>query len=329
MKKLIAAAMFILMITALAFPASALEPGYTYDCAKLYYPVTADGKVTGTEWDDAHALVVNADNETFKVYGQWQGGGNPKSASDLSVTYKFKWDDKNLYILEQRHDTNFIMGGDETAGATPWNGDGTLMFLAYKKSGEFLFEDAYEPFWAMSEDGKISFGLRSWLSGSFVNDQENMENWNGAGVYDSGTKTFTVELVVPFSDIGTVSGSANPAVGDSLRMSPIIANIDTADDYSTFAGTWDQLNFHDRKNTGDADTSEGASPTEYPINWAGMKLVEAIVSAPAETEPPKTETPAEIPVETTSPTTMDAALIVSFAGLALSAGLIAVSKKRK
>ncbi len=321
MKKITAVVILVLMITAIAFPASALEPGYTYQCAKLVNAVTPDGKVTGGEWDDAVALVVNADNETVKTYGQWQGGNNHKSAADLSVTYKFKWDDKNLYILEQRMDKNFIMKGDDTAGATPWNGDGTLMFLAFNKSGEFAFEDAYEPFWAMTEGGKISFALRSWLSGEFTTDQTHQGNWKGAGAYDAGTKTLTVELVVPFSDIGAKSGSKDVAVGTKLRFTPIIANIDSADDYGTFAGSWDQLNLHDRKNTGDADTTEGDATTEYPINWAGMVLTEALkVDAPA-TDTSKTPT--------TAPSTMDMTLVMSLAGLALSGGLIAVSKKRK
>ena len=325
MKKIINAALLSIMTAIIIFPAYALEPGYTYQCAKLKNPVTVDGKVSGTEWDDANALIVNSDNETFKVYGEWQGGNNPKTAADLSVTYKLKWDDTSLYILEQRYDTKFIMAGDNTAGATPWNGDGTLMFLAYNTSGDYVWADAYEPFWAMAADGKISFGLRSWITGTFVNDQNNMENWKGAGVYDAATKTLTVELVVPFSDIGTVSGSTKPAVGANLRFTPIIANIDTADDYNTFAGSWDQLDFHDRKNTGDADTTEGTSATEYPINWAGLTLTAAI--AVAETEAPVTEAPTD--GGTAAPTTLDMSLLVSFAGLAVSAGLIAVSKKRK
>ena len=95
-----------------------------------------------------------------------------------------------------------------------------------------------------------------------------MENWKGAGVYDSASKTLTVELVVPFADIGTISGSKNPVVGDMLRFTPIISNIDSADDYMTFAGSWDQLNFHDRVERGDAVTTDpngDNAPTEYPI----------------------------------------------------------------
>ena len=329
MKKLIAAAIAMLMVAALVFPASALEPGYTYECAKLYYPVTVDGVVTGTEWDDANALVVNADNVTVKEYGRWQGGGHPEPASDLSVTYKFKWDETNLYILEQRYDAHFIMAGDETAGVEPWNGDGTLMFLAYNSSGTYLFADAYEPFWAMSENGEMSFALRSWLSGSFTSNQEGMENWKGAGQYDAGAKMLTVELTVPFSDIGNASGSKAVAVGANLRFTAVIPNLDTADDYKTFSGTWDQLNFHDRFGRDDADLTENENPGECPINWAGMVLTEAIVTAPAETEAPATEAPAETPADTAAPSTLDTALLVSFAGLALSTGLIAVCKGKK
>lgn len=156
-----------------------------------------------------------------------------------------------------------------------------------------------------------------------------MENWKGAGVYDSASKTLTVELVVPFADIGTISGSKNPVVGDMLRFTPIISNIDSADDYMTFAGSWDQLNFHDRVERGDAVTTDpngDNAPTEYPINWAGMKLVEAIVSEP---EPAGEPEPAdETSDAVAAPKTMDVALVISFAGLAISSAVIAVKKKQ-
>jgi len=323
MKKIALTVLLVLSLVATIITVSALEPGYVYECAKLYYPVTVNGKIDGNEWDDAYELVVNADNPVFKEYGRWQGGNNPKSSSELSVTYKFKWDDENLYILEQRYDTNFIMYGGPDCGTTPWNGDGTLMFLAYKTNGEeYLWEDAYEPFWAVDENGNISFALRSWIEGSWIHHQEHMENWKGAGIYDEATKTLTVELVVPFADIGTVSGSKNPKVGDMLRFTPIISNIDTVDDYGLFAGSWDQLNFHDRYNRDDKVTVDplgNDAPTEYPINWAGMKLVEAIVSEPEPAEEPTTNVP--------SPKTMDVALAFSFACLAVSSAVIAVKRK--
>lgn len=330
MKKIALTALLVFAFLFTMIPLYAAEPGIVYECAKLYYPVTVDGKVDGNEWDDAVALVVNADHPVFKEYGRWQGGNNPKSSSELSVTYKFKWDDKNLYILEQRYDTNFIMAGDETCAIAPWNGDGTLMFLAFKKNGEdYYWEDAYEPFWAVAEDGKISFALRSWVDGTFANNQENMENWKGAGNYDAASKTLTVELVVPFADIGTVSGTSNPAVGDILRFTPIIPNIDAADDYATFAGSWDQLNFHDSYNRDDVvmdDPNGTGAPTEYPINWAAMKLVEAIVSEP---EPVVEETVTEAPAVVAAPKTMDVALALSFAGLAVSSVVIAAKRKSK
>ena len=331
MKKVIAIVLCMMMIAALSVSLSATEPTYIYECAKLYYPVTVDGKVDGAEWDDTTSLVVNADNSVFKEFGRWQGGGSPKSAADLSVTYKMKWDDKNLYILEMRQDKNFVKAGDATAGTTPWNGDGTLFFVALNSSGNYKWEDAYEPFWAMAEDGKMSFALRSWVTGSFESLQDNMGNWKTAGVYDDSTKTLTVELMIPFADIGTVSGSSSVSVGSKLRFTPILSNIDSKDDYSAFANSWDQLNFHDRFGRDDADTSEAENTAEVPVNWAGMVLTDVIVieetiaeATPADAAPVLISAPIA-----TAPQTMDA-FTISLAAIAISGSLGAlISKKKK
>ena len=335
MKKVIVVVLFIMIMATFSIPFSATEPTYVYECAKLYYPVTVDGKVDGAEWDDTTSLVVNSDNSVFKEYGRWQGGASPKSAADLSVTYKMKWDDTNLYILEQRKDNNFVKAGDSTAGTTPWNGDGTLFFLAFDASGDYKWDDAYEPFWAMAEDGKMSFALRSWLSGSFQSLQEDMGNWKTAGVYDDSTKTLTVELAIPFADIGTTSGSKSVSVGTSMRWTPIISNLDSKDDYAAFANSWDQLNFHDRFGRDDADTSEAENTAEVPANWAGMILTDVIVVeetvAEAAPEAPAAESaaPAATVAPVAAPQTMDM-FTISLAAIALSGAVgTMLAKKRK
>jgi Domain of unknown function (DUF1083). len=337
MKKITAIALVVIMALAFSVSVLAVDPGYTYEAAKLTNAVTVDGKVNGAEWDDAVALVIDADNAVFQEYGRWQGGGNNKTAAELSVTVKMKWDDKNLYILEQRKDTNFIKGGTDTAATEPWCGDGTLFFLAFNESDDYTWQDAYQPFWAMAEDGKMSFALRSWISGTFSTLQEDMDNWKTGGAYDDGTKTLTVELVIPFADIGYMSDSTKAAVGTKLRFTPIYANIDVASDYKLMSGSWDQMNFHDMVANGEADLTENSNGTEIPVNWAGIVLTD-VLAKPAEAAPAPSaeiaeEAPAEVapaeeaPAVTAAPETMDMTVVILLAAVAATA-LFAVSKKR-
>ncbi|MHB1154264.1 MAG: sugar-binding protein [Eubacteriales bacterium] len=323
MKKTLVAFFLAIVLTLSMSSVFAIEPGYTYEAAKLVYPVTFDGVAAAGEWDDANTLVVNADNETFKNYGRWQGGASPYAAADLSVNYRIKWDETYLYILEERMDKAYFFGLDHAR--EPWMGDGTLFFLAYD-NGDALWANAYEPFWVnKGSDGKTHVALRSFLSGTFVSEDtaDRIGNWKFAGA--NASNVYTTEIAIPWTDIAQVG--AIPAIAEGLKFlfTPVIPNMSEEEPFLT---TWDQLNFHDRGLRDDAILDEASNPAELPKNWAGLVLTAAIIAP--ETEAPVTEAPAtDTPAAPTTPAaqTSDALIGVALVVLLAGAAVITLSKK--
>ena len=242
--------------------AAKVTPEYTYECAKLTKAVTADGKVDAGEWDDANELVINNDNEVFKKHGQWQGG-NVTETSELSVTYKLKWDENNLYILEQRMDKHYIV--NDTSAKAPWNNDGTLFFFAVDGGGDITVNDRYNPFWiTVGKENKPLVAGRYYKdgNGTETDDTAYTKNWKAGGAKDGDV--YTMELIIPWSDIkaNTIT-DFTAAEGANFRFTPIIANMSETGVAAGGAG-WSQLNFYDNKDA------------ENPNQWAGLKLVAAI-----------------------------------------------------
>lgn len=319
MKKLFTALFLTASLLLCAVPSFAfsVKPGYVYQAAKLVYPVTFDGKESAGEWDDANALIVNADNQIFKDYGRWQGGSSPRTAAELSVTYKIKWDESCLYILELRTDNNYYPSSD--GALAPWTGDGTLLFLAYD-NGNPVWANAYEPFWVTQmPGGKAEVALRAWIDGNFgsVNSADYIGNWKYAGGVSSSL--YTMEIAIPWTDIKTMGDIPAVAEGLEFYFTPIISNSDA--DYAN----WDQLNFHDRGNRSDAVVDETTNPAELPKNWAGLVLSAAIIAP--ETEAPAADTGAAPTAGTSAAQTGDAAAF--FAAVAVFAAAVYVFTKKK
>ncbi|MCL2772932.1 MAG: hypothetical protein FWD71_06245 [Oscillospiraceae bacterium] len=251
-------------------------PQWTYQCAQSVYPVTVDGKAVGNEWDDAVALVVNNDNPVFQQYGLWQNAANadPIPTSDLSVTYKVKWDDQNLYILEQRFDKNFSDNTD--SDIWPWSNSGTLFFLSYdandyKDATDTMIgaDGTYEIFWVDSASGKPTISGRY---GAGKNQMQvgdpGMDGWVTACSQDGDTYTF--EASIPWKTMQTTAGFPTPAVGVKMRFTPIISAYNQKVTAPAFDDTWNQLNFYCNKDTPDDVTGEG-----------GLELTAAIANTAA------------------------------------------------
>ncbi|MCL1858967.1 MAG: hypothetical protein FWF92_07000 [Oscillospiraceae bacterium] len=310
MKKISLLIIFALIISSLSmFNISAVAPEWTYQCAKSVYDVNINGKIDGNEWDDAIELIVNNDSEIFKKYGYWQGGDDhPIPSSDLSVTYKVKWDDDYLYILEVRYDKNFSFNPDD--GDWPWEASGTLFFLYYDKDGEALTEDSvtwdycYEIFWVMNPDGgspKLT-GRGAGKSQFEAGDPE-MDGWVTAQSVNGDTYTF--EAAIPWATMQKTSEFPAPAEGLKLRFTPIVSAYLQKVTASAYDETWNQLDFY-------VDTSAADNPAGY----GGMELVAAIVAPQAEAEAADDEPVAQdvpdvsVPVTPISPTTGDAGIIL-------------------
>lgn len=321
-KALAALIMLSLLITLLAVSVSAAEPGFTYEASKLTAAVTVDGINSPGEWDDTNTLAVNADSEIFKTYGRWQGAeSNTVYGSDqLNVTYRLKWDETNLYILEERFDTNYYFPDAKTA-TEPWMGDGTLFFLAYD-NGAAKWANAYEPFWVNKGAGGKTLAAVRMHDPDFLtfDDAAHVGSWKYAGT--NKDNVYTTEIVIPWSAMQSV-GAFTAAEGAKFWMTPVIPNQSSTDEFGT---DWNQLNFHDRGNLGDANLDEGTNPAEFPVNWGRMVLAAA---KPA----PATDAPAAdggtAPATPTTPQTGDMTLVMTLLAAASAFGGAVVFKNKK
>ena len=280
MRKISVLIIFALIISGLAmFNVSAVAPEWTYQCAKSVYEVNVNGVIDGNEWDDAVELIVNNDSAIFQQHGYWQNGGadGPIPASDLSLTYKVKWDENYLYILEVRYDKYFILQDPDDSGPWPWEHSGTLFFLYYDKDGNAMTDDTadwdycYEIFWVT--DGP---GGQPWLSGrgagksQFEVGDDEMAGWKTAGSKNGDTYTF--EAAIPWSTMQATSEFPAPSEGLKLRFTPIISAF-LEKPAEKFGEKWNQLDFY-------VDTSAADNPAGY----GGLELVAAIVNPAAAVE---------------------------------------------
>jgi len=281
-KKISILLIIAIVISALsAFTVSAADPDDLYTAAKLVYPVVPDGKIDGTEWDDATALVLTTSNEVMAAFGRYQGGDSD-FFKNTKVTYKIKWDENNLYILEVREDTDAWVFDPDNA-LHPWEGNGTLFFISYDNNPKWA--NAYEIFWtAKSGDGKAKVALRAFLDGrdgpfDSSDDAQWISNWKYGGVVNGGNSVF--EIVIPWSDLqkfnSDIGMKSTMSGGEKFKFTPIVPK--HRDD-----GETGQMNYHDKYGRSDAVTDENDNPGELPVNWAPLVLGGAIVTIAAPEE---------------------------------------------
>lgn len=332
-----ALALVILMATAI-LPAAAIAPEYTYECAKLVYPVTFDGVADEQEWSDAIAIVVNPDSEILQKYGEVQGGNPMTTSADISVTYKMKWDDQYFYLLEQRYDKVYVINSDDAM--TPWMDDGTLFFIAHGDNP--CLNAAFHPWWlTIGKGGGPQFNLRTYADHAqiYEEDPNQYKNWK----YGSGKSgdVYTMELAIPWADMWAADHTFPVQIGELFRWTPVIANFIDAD-VSVGGDGWSQLvlyNSTHNPDTADGDGYDWGNTGELPNNWAGMKLVDAIVSvaadtpaeeiaeAPAAADTPAATNPPAAQAPTPVPQTGDVSAIFVFA-LAAAMCICALKAKK-
>ena len=304
---------------------SAIPPTYNFIMPKLVIPVEL-GKVNPAEaWADANWFVLDANNEVLKEFGRWQGGEDNRmyGPDELSVTYRLKWDEKYLYIREERFDKEYYFTYDHAR--EPWIGDGTLFFIAYD-DGDPKWDKSYQPFWANRDvNGETKVAIRYWRDGqySMFDDEEAIGNWKYAGTKEGDV--YITELAVPWSDLKAYTPSL-PAIAEGLklRFTPVVPNVSSED---LFAEDWNQMNMHDRFGRDDADTEENSNPGELPANWAGLILGPATYVPPepeTEAPAPEPEAPAAPEAAPAAPATPPAAPVTGDGMMALFAVLLAV-----
>jgi len=323
MKKISIFIILAMILTSLSmFNVSAVEPKWVYECNKLAVPVTLDGKITGNEWDDANSFVVNADSEILKKYGVWQvDADNPIPSSVLSVTYRVKWDETYLYILEERFDKAFSFIPDSGTD-WPWEASGTLFFLNY--SADFANPDTdgcYEIFWVINPDGG-----KPKLTGRGPAKSE-MEDSDKAGwktATSANGDLYIMEAAIPWADMKALSGFPAPSEGLKLRFTPIIPSFHAKTTESF--DNWNQINFYCDPEVGPADNPESNGGMILKgVNYTAP-AAEPEAPAPVEEAPPAPVTPAAPAPTPSAPKTGDHAIAV-FAILIMAAGALTATKR--
>ncbi len=242
---------------------------YNYECVKSVNEVEADGVYHEEEWAEAVELVIN--NETLQDWGRWQEG-NPMDITNLNVSYRLKWDENYLYLLEIRMDSRYIHDfGSKSYDvfSEVWGGDGTA----------FFFCDGID---SLRED-RCDIGFFSYVDqlegpavyvGSFDGEPNAFRGPSGTdgctygGSYDDETTTAVFEMKLPWS-IMEEQGKlySDIEAGTLFRFNPIIPSVDTQEGLGQYNEEWRQINFHDCIENG-----EGGNPDD-PYYWAALTLV--------------------------------------------------------
>lgn len=204
MKKLVTAVLTAaLAVTSTSF-AFAAPADQAYEAAKLKNPVTVDGKVDGAEWDDANALVVNGDT-TGAVWAT----AVKYTADEFSVTYKIKWDENNMYILEQRKDVAYKAADN---ALTPWTADGSLLFFVSDGTNA----------------GRFDLFFTSDKAATAVRVKDPTANAEAANFQIASTRegdVSTTEIIVPWADMNAkVDSKFDIKEGAEFTFTPILPN---------------------------------------------------------------------------------------------------------
>ncbi len=266
---------------------------YNYICNKSVNEVKTDGVYNESEWSDAVELVINAD--TMQEFGRWQSV-NTLPASDFSCTYRFKWDEKYLYVLEVRTDKHYIsnFNGNDYNAQTPWALDGTAIF--------FCDNEMTDPsnrcdikFYSYVDELKgpsVYIGNGNEASDAYVGPSGEGDTTYGGSV---NGETIVFELKLAWSVIDEQWHlDSEIKEGTVFRFTPIIMSRDTIDDYNQWDGSsYAQMNFHDCMNL----ANEDAENSENPEYWAALTLSAAGAGSTESTTSAETAPAEEAPAK--------------------------------
>jgi hypothetical protein len=257
----------------------AVMPFYTYQAAYSVNAVGIDGTIADGEWDEAVALVMDVNNETFLEYGEFQGD-DAKSVfteNNFRAIVKVKWDEEYLYILEDRYNGKIPFYHTEADATSPWRGAaGTLFFFAPDTGdGTDLDKNNLQIFWVdkTKSNGNASAAVRGFIgSGKAWTTVRVPSEWLYAATVDTGTNHGIFEIKIPWEDVASFGGSAMPVGGEKFRFNPIFKL--GHPDVSAQNGQYAFYNYGIGSKHNDLVTTNARDKIggEIPINWAGLVL---------------------------------------------------------
>lgn len=173
---------------------------------QLSNAVTADGTVTGTEWDDASAAI--------NIATLVSGFTAPTDSSDLSGTVRLKWDSTNLYALFQVT--------DDIRGENSADGDSADLNSFNDDSVELNFEGTF-PGSAVPNhtlDGVDRFQYRfNPNSNALLQEIETLPLTTPKtgivwGTQDTVGNSYVVEASIPWTTLNVTT----PTIGNSFAF---------------------------------------------------------------------------------------------------------------
>lgn len=294
-KKLFVAVLIVCVLTTtFMFSISAAEGVPSYNASKAAGTITIDGKISAGEWDNSEYIVVAPDDPIVKEKGTIWGDtyALDGTSANLTAKYKVKWDDKNLYILEDRKDNvlTFVDNGPEV-----YKSDGGLFFIQLVKNNDAAdLKGVYHIFYSPSgTDNKPHIWLREESGSGPLYSIEDKAQIAGVVSKDG----YIVEMAIPWSLMQ--KAPFTPEEGMKVKMSPL-----PTDNDGSFPDKWGQILW----------VCKGGP--EDPTTWADM----IFVAAPAAASTPKSTS--------SNPKTGDAGTVMFVIGAAMS-GLVLFKKRYK
>lgn len=206
-------------------------------------PISIDGTVDEGEWSEAQDIVINERDPALLRYGAlWGDTGN------IHARYRLKWDDKNLYVLEQRQDSEFLF--TET-GANMFSSTASMLFLDidHNKSGAAYRSGDYAVlFTAGGPDSQPHAYMRQGDDGGV--QEYPLTDAVIQSKVNTAAHTYVLEMAIPWSALQTTSFF--PGNDEIVGMSMLSTR-------KLSGNVWGQLMW-----MGNGDDQ---------ANWADMKLV--------------------------------------------------------
>ena len=311
MKKTLTA-LFLVLTLVLCTTAVSAEH-YWNDSMKFsaaYGTITVDGKIDGGEWDDSNAITVTLNNDplaatgNINYQGEWES--DDRDDKDFSGIYKIKWDDTNIYFLEDRNDDHVNLSG---TADEPYTTDGTLAFTQVDNADGSLNPDgiSVHAFYTVGKEGNIGGDLKARVCNMGDGSRETVDIPGGkvaSTIKDGG---FIIEIAIPWAFYTSyVPNFKGGVAGDLMGLSYVIHDSD-ADD----TGFIKQLCYAiDNDNLG--DVSGG-----YDFGSWGVVELLAAVAAPVVDDAPAEAADAPVVVADAAPSNDAADVAVAPAPVAV------------
>ncbi|MHC1694940.1 MAG: sugar-binding protein [Eubacteriales bacterium] len=318
MKKILAIMLAVVFITAIAaMPVVATD--YWNDSIRFksaYGTPTIDGKVDAGEWDSASAINMALNNDpvaasgNVNYQGAWEGDRND---ADYSGSYTIMYDEKNLYILEQRKDDVVNLNGN---GVEPYLTDGVLVFTQAVGSGTEKNPEGYSHhiFYSVGKDGAIGGDVMVRICNIDAGTRETVAIEGASiksAIVDGG---YVVEIAVPWSMYTKqIPEFKGPAAGDVFGLSFVVHDSDD----TAATGFVKQFCY--------AIDNDMLANVPGGYDFGGWGTLEMLAKpAPAATDAPVADTDAP-----TAPVTGDTAVVLAvILAIASAVGFAVVKKSR-